>query len=161
MKTISIFRKTECGREIISLKFSIVGEAWFDNSLFLIIDPDVYRFEYASNPEIVFEENAYYMVFGKVELKGRTCLVVKPKDNLQNVVLAPQELLSERELQVVELVALGKSNKQIAKQLKISEWTVSTHLRRIFCKLNVDSRAEMVYRCASIVRHRLDRIAEA
>ena len=49
----------------------------------------------------------------------------------------------------------GKSNKQIAKKLKISEWTVSTHLRRVFTKLKVDSRAEMVYNCASLVRYRI------
>ena len=80
-------------------------------------------------------------------------MVVKFKNNLKNVVLSPQELLSARELQIVELVAYGKSNKQIATKLKISQWTVSTHLRRIFIKLDVDSRAEMVYHCASLVRY--------
>jgi DNA-binding CsgD family transcriptional regulator len=58
-------------------------------------------------------------------------------------------LLSEREKQIALLVALGKQNKQIANQLNISEWTVSTHLRRIFTKLGVESRAAMVYRCFS------------
>ncbi|MDJ0702689.1 MAG: helix-turn-helix transcriptional regulator [Leptolyngbyaceae cyanobacterium MO_188.B28] len=57
-------------------------------------------------------------------------------------------LLTDRELQIAALVAQGRPNKQIAKQLHISEWTVATHLRRIFAKLNVDSRAAMVYRCA-------------
>lgn len=59
--------------------------------------------------------------------------------------------LSRRELQIVVLVAEGCVNKQIADQLKISEWTVSTHLRRIFAKLCVDSRAAMVYRCLSLL----------
>jgi DNA-binding NarL/FixJ family response regulator len=54
------------------------------------------------------------------------------------------DLLTERELQIVMLVARGKVNKQIAYQLRISEYTVSTHLRRIFCKLGVSSRAAMV-----------------
>jgi DNA-binding NarL/FixJ family response regulator len=44
-------------------------------------------------------------------------------------------------------VATGLVNKQIAFQLRISEWTVSTHLRRIFAKLGVDTRAAMVSRC--------------
>lgn len=52
--------------------------------------------------------------------------------------------LTKRELQIASLVAEGKANKQIAYQLKISEWTVSTHLRRIFVKLRVNSRANMV-----------------
>jgi DNA-binding CsgD family transcriptional regulator len=56
-------------------------------------------------------------------------------------------LLTARELQIVALVAQGRVNKQIADDLQISEWTVSTHLRRIFAKLGVDTRAAMVSRC--------------
>lgn len=52
--------------------------------------------------------------------------------------------LTRREIEIASLVAEGKKNKQIAYQLKISEWTVSTHLRRIFVKLGVNSRANMV-----------------
>lgn len=154
MKTISIFRKTDRGEESISLKFSIVGEVWFQDSLFLIINPDICEFEYSHKPDLIFKENIYYTVFSKIVLENQNCLVVKPKATLENTIISPQEILSERELQVIELVAAGKSNKQIAKKLKISEWTVSTHLRRVFIKLKVDSRAEMVYNCASLVRYR-------
>ena len=56
-------------------------------------------------------------------------------------------LLTPRELQIVALVAAGNVNKQVADVLRISEWTVSTHLRRIFAKLGVDTRAAMVSRC--------------
>jgi len=58
---------------------------------------------------------------------------------------------TERELRIATLVAMGRLNKQIADQLHISEWTVSTHLRRIFAKLGVRSRAAMVYRCAPLI----------
>ncbi|MGQ9871346.1 response regulator transcription factor [Leptodesmis sp.] len=51
------------------------------------------------------------------------------------------------------MVAQEQPNKQIAKHLRISEWTVATYLRRIFAKLNVDSRAAMVYRCASLIQN--------
>ena len=61
------------------------------------------------------------------------------------------ELLTPRELQIVALVADGKVNKQIADILRISEWTVSTHLRRIFAKLGVDTRAAMVSRCLGAI----------
>ncbi len=61
-------------------------------------------------------------------------------------------LLTLRELQIVILVADGLGNKQIADRLHISEWTVSTHLRRIFTKLQVDSRAAMVYRCSTLLQ---------
>ena len=159
MKTISIFRKTDRG-EAISLKFSIVGEVWCDNSLLLIINPDIFNFEYARDSAQIYQENPYYIVFGKIELHNKDCLVVKPKAALESAAIGPQELLSERELQIVELVASGKSNKQIAKKLKISEWTVSTHLRRVFVKLKVDSRAEMVYHCASLVRYRMKQMTK-
>ncbi|MBE9044162.1 helix-turn-helix transcriptional regulator [Pleurocapsales cyanobacterium LEGE 10410] len=132
-----------------------MGEVWFSNSLFLIIQPHFAQSSDNSNPVTIFQENSYYTVFGQINIDSKDCLVVQPKDTLKNVVLDPQDLLSERELQIVDLVAHGKSNKQIAKKLKISEWTVSTHLRRIFIKLEVDSRAAMVYRCASLVRYRV------
>ena len=54
--------------------------------------------------------------------------------------------LSPREKEIVRLVAKGHPNKVIARVLDISPWTVSTHLRRVFAKLGVSSRAEMVAR---------------
>ncbi|HEV2845246.1 MAG TPA: helix-turn-helix transcriptional regulator, partial [Thermoanaerobaculia bacterium] len=52
--------------------------------------------------------------------------------------------LSPREREIVRMVAKGYPNKVIARVLEISSWTVSTHLRRIFAKLGVSSRAAMV-----------------
>ncbi|MGZ4448701.1 MAG: helix-turn-helix transcriptional regulator [Nocardioides sp.] len=57
--------------------------------------------------------------------------------------------LSPRERQVAIMVAHGRTNQAIATSLDISVWTVSTHLRRIFAKLAVSSRAEMVARLVS------------
>jgi DNA-binding CsgD family transcriptional regulator len=57
------------------------------------------------------------------------------------------QILTPREMQIVALVAEGHVNKQVAAELGISEWTVSTHLRRIFAKLDVDTRAAMVTKC--------------
>ncbi len=56
----------------------------------------------------------------------------------------PQVQLSPREQEIVRMVAQGHSNKVIADVLAISSWTVCTHLRRIFAKLGVGSRAAMV-----------------
>jgi DNA-binding CsgD family transcriptional regulator len=52
--------------------------------------------------------------------------------------------LSPREMQIARLVARGATNRVIASTLDISSWTVSTHLRRVFAKLGVSNRAEMV-----------------
>lgn len=54
--------------------------------------------------------------------------------------------LSPREKEIVRLVADGLPTKAIARTLEVSPWTVGTHLRRIFSKLGVKSRAEMVAR---------------
>jgi len=52
-------------------------------------------------------------------------------------------LLSPRELEIARMVAQGYANKTIASVLEISSWTVASHLRRIFIKLQVSSRAAM------------------
>lgn len=57
-----------------------------------------------------------------------------------------QVSLSPRELEIASLIAQGLPNKCIGSVLKISPCTVSTHLRRIFVKLGVTSRAAMVAR---------------
>jgi len=54
--------------------------------------------------------------------------------------------LSPREQEIARLVAEGLPNKCISTVLEISTWTVATHLRRIFAKLGVSSRAAMVAR---------------
>ncbi len=55
-----------------------------------------------------------------------------------------QVSLSPREKEIVRLVAKGLPTKVIALTLDVSPWTVCTHMRRIFSKLGVKSRAEMV-----------------
>ncbi|MCA2213912.1 response regulator transcription factor [Jidongwangia harbinensis] len=54
--------------------------------------------------------------------------------------------LSPREAEIARMVALGYTNKEIARVLDISAWTVSAHLRRVFAKLEVTTRAAMVAR---------------
>lgn len=54
--------------------------------------------------------------------------------------------LHPRELQILDLAAQGKGNKEIGNQLSISERTVQTHLVNIFRKLQVNSRTEAIIR---------------
>lgn len=62
-----------------------------------------------------------------------------------------RSLLSGRELEVVSMIARGKSNKQIAADLGLSVWTVNNHVAKILKKLNVDSRAGAVAASAGLL----------
>lgn len=55
-----------------------------------------------------------------------------------------QEALSERELEVLALIAQGLTNRQAAARLFISEATLKTHLVHIYTKLDVNDRAAAV-----------------
>jgi ATP/maltotriose-dependent transcriptional regulator MalT len=56
------------------------------------------------------------------------------------------QLLSRRELQVAHLIADGRCDKEIARQLAISIYTVREHIRRIFAKLHVCRRGGIIVR---------------
>ena len=58
--------------------------------------------------------------------------------------------LTERELRVLQLVALGRTNSAIAHLLDISPRTVAKHLQHIYGKLGVSSRAAAVYRASTL-----------
>jgi DNA-binding CsgD family transcriptional regulator len=60
-----------------------------------------------------------------------------------------KSLLSPRQREIAKMVAEGRTNKSIAHALGISEWTVNSHLRRLYAKTGVNSRAQLV---AKIVR---------
>jgi DNA-binding NarL/FixJ family response regulator len=55
------------------------------------------------------------------------------------------KLLSERELQVVRCIAEGLTNREIAERLKLSQHTIKNYLFRIFDKVGVSSRVELLF----------------
>jgi DNA-binding NarL/FixJ family response regulator len=72
--------------------------------------------------------------------RGETCIPPALVEKLAASVSG--EALTDRELEVLTLLARGKSNKEIAAMLLISETTVKGHLRNIFTKVNALSRTE-------------------
>jgi two-component system NarL family response regulator len=74
--------------------------------------------------------------------RGGTCIPPAVAAKLAERMTGPQ--LTGRELEVVELTAQGRSNKEIAAALAIAEGTVKVHLNSIFNKLGVAGRTEAV-----------------
>jgi DNA-binding NarL/FixJ family response regulator len=66
------------------------------------------------------------------------------RDTGERVQRVPPPRLTEREMQVLKLVARGMNNRDIAKELFISENTVKNHVRNILEKLQIHSRMEAV-----------------
>ena len=77
-----------------------------------------------------------------VKVDGVRCLLTRIPE--------PPVPLSPRELEIARMVAKGYPNKVIASILEISSWTVASHLRRIFAKCGVSSRAAMVARLLEV-----------
>lgn len=75
---------------------------------------------------------------------GETVLAPMVASRLLSRMQAPQVALSARELQILDRVAQGESNRQIARASTISEATVKSHLVHIYDKLGVDSRTRAV-----------------
>lgn len=88
--------------------------------------------------------------------RGETVLSPQIASQMMRRMREPAPALSPREIELLELLASGASNKEIARSLFISEATVKTHLVHIFGKLGVDSRTAAVTKA---VEQRLIRIS--
>jgi two-component system NarL family response regulator len=77
---------------------------------------------------------------------GETCVPAHLANRLAKRI--SDKSVSEREIDVLKLLAQGKSNKEIGSALFISGGTVKSHVKSIFAKLNVNSRAEAVANAA-------------
>ncbi|WP_313660216.1 response regulator transcription factor [Acinetobacter variabilis] len=74
----------------------------------------------------------------------------EPSSSLEQIVLDPkQESLTQREKEILSLVAQGLSNREIADELCVSRYTVESHIKHIYRKLSVSKRTKAV----STARH--------
>jgi len=80
----------------------------------------------------------------KAAAAGQVQLTPKAAARLMQAVSTPQspEPLTERETEVLRLLAQGQSNKQIARSLHNTEQTIKSHVSRILSKLGVQSRTQ-------------------
>lgn len=80
----------------------------------------------------------------KAAASGQVQLSPQAAAMLMQEVRAPEspEMLTERELDVLRLIAVGKSNREIADTLILGEKTIKTHVSNILSKLNMNSRTQ-------------------
>jgi len=75
---------------------------------------------------------------------GQVRLAPQAAARLMNEVRTPEnpDMLTEREIEVLRLLAQGQANKEIARSLHIAEKTVKTHVSNILAKLGLQSRTQ-------------------
>ncbi|WP_020389198.1 response regulator [Kribbella catacumbae] len=78
--------------------------------------------------------------------RGETILAPAVAATLVRRAASPEPMLTEREVEILGLLANGLTNKEMARQLFVSEATVKSHLSHIYQKLGVDTRAGAVAR---------------
>jgi DNA-binding NarL/FixJ family response regulator len=107
-------------------------------------DEDIYRAIKAGAKGYLLKDTAREALMECIRRvhAGETCIPPTLAAKLADRVSG--EALSAREIEVLQRVAAGKSNKEIGAELFISEGTVKTHVKSIFSKLDVVSRTEAV-----------------
>jgi DNA-binding NarL/FixJ family response regulator len=107
-------------------------------------DEDIYRAIKAGAKGYLLKDTAREALMECIRSvhAGKTCIPPMLAAKLADRVSG--EALSAREIEVLQRVAAGKSNKEIGAELFISEGTVKTHVKSIFSKLDVVSRTEAV-----------------
>lgn len=87
-------------------------------------------------------------IIGQLECDGKHYLIFRAneysEDDADISASTVADVLTRRELQIATLIGEGKSDKEIARRLGISGYTVREHIRRIFAKLNIGRRAAIV-----------------
>jgi NarL family two-component system response regulator LiaR len=98
----------------------------------------------------------------KAAADGQVQLAPEAAARLMREVRAPErpEALTERETEVLRLVARGKANKQIAHELFVGEKTVKAHVSRILTKLGVGSRTQAALHAVRIGLVSVDELNE-
>jgi DNA-binding NarL/FixJ family response regulator len=107
-------------------------------------DEDIYRAIKAGAKGYLLKDSAREALMECIRKvhSGETCIPPDLAAKLADRVSG--EALSAREIEVLQRIAAGKSNKEIGAELFISEGTVKTHVKSIFSKLDVVSRTEAV-----------------
>ncbi len=102
------------------------------------------------DPKVV---EALMAALGNLVPEGETVPTITPQEPLRTASDHDQshiESLTEREMEVLQLIAQGDSNQEIARRLVVSLATVKTHVNHVFAKLGADSRVQVVARARAL-----------
>ena len=97
-----------------------------------------------SDPDAIIEGMNIVLAGGKWFENGVTEHALQYSIDKPTGSVRSDDLLTKRELEIVELVCLGLRNRQIADRCDLTEGTVKIHLNSIYRKLGVASRAELI-----------------
>jgi DNA-binding NarL/FixJ family response regulator len=105
-------------------------------------DEDIYRAMQAGAKAYLLKGMSVEELIGTIHAahQGRSRIPAEIAEKLAERMSGPQ--LTNRELGVLELIVRGRSNKEIASELIISEATVKTHINSLLTKLNVTDRTQ-------------------
>jgi DNA-binding NarL/FixJ family response regulator len=107
-------------------------------------DADMYRALEAGARSYLLKDMLRTAVLQTIRAVHRGGKVIPPEVAARLAEHVPRVELSAREVEVLELVAKGLSNKEVARVLGRTEETVKVHLKSVFAKLDVEDRTEAV-----------------
>jgi DNA-binding NarL/FixJ family response regulator len=97
-----------------------------------------------SDPDTIIEAMEIVLKGGKWFESGVTEIALRHSIDQPTHMVRSDDLLTKRELEIVDLVCLGLRNRDIAERCGLAEGTVKIHLNSIFRKLGVASRSELI-----------------
>ncbi len=107
-------------------------------------DTDILRAVEAGATGYLLKDTPREELVAGVRAAARGQTVLAPRVATRLVTSVRGERLTDREVEVLRLVARGRSNAAVGRELSIAEATVKTHLLRVFAKLGVDDRTAAV-----------------
>ncbi|MBO1268966.1 response regulator [Arthrobacter cavernae] len=109
-------------------------------------DADIVRAVDAGAMGYLLKDAAPEEIFAAVRgaVQGKSVMSAPVASRLFQQLRNPDEVLTPREAELLSLLTQGLSNRELGKQLFISEATVKTHLAHIYAKLGVETRAAAI-----------------